>query len=256
MKYRIYIDEVGNHDLSNTDNPNHRFLSLTGVILELDYVEKILHPQMESLKKDFFGHHPDEPIIFHRKELVNAKYPFHALKAPEIRENFDRKLAILLQGWNYFVITVCIDKKNHLETYSSWRYDPYHYCLEILLERYIFFLESMKVRGDVMTESRGGKEDKLLKDTFTKLYNEGNDYVASERFSKSLTSRQLKVKSKSNNVSGLQLADLIAHPSRNEILMENGLRKKELPIFGKKVSEILKDKYYKRGDKILGKKLL
>ena len=63
MKYRIYIDEVGNPDLGSSDNPNHRFLSLTGVILELDYVQSILHPQMEKLKEKFFKSHPDEPII-------------------------------------------------------------------------------------------------------------------------------------------------------------------------------------------------
>jgi hypothetical protein len=31
-KHRIYIDEVGNPDLESSDDPNHRFLSLTGVI--------------------------------------------------------------------------------------------------------------------------------------------------------------------------------------------------------------------------------
>lgn len=30
--YRIYVDEVGNHDLTQADDPNRRFLSLTGVI--------------------------------------------------------------------------------------------------------------------------------------------------------------------------------------------------------------------------------
>jgi hypothetical protein len=29
MKYRIYIDEVGNPDLDSSENPNHQFLSLT-----------------------------------------------------------------------------------------------------------------------------------------------------------------------------------------------------------------------------------
>ncbi|HUT24239.1 MAG TPA: hypothetical protein VM492_07865 [Sumerlaeia bacterium] len=38
MKHRIYIDEVGNSDLESSDDPNHRFLSLTGVVLGLDYV--------------------------------------------------------------------------------------------------------------------------------------------------------------------------------------------------------------------------
>ena len=85
MKYRIYIDEVGNPDLNSSDNPNHRFLSLTGIILELKYVESVVHPQMEALKAKYFHSHPDEPIIFHRKEMVNAKPPFEILKDHERR---------------------------------------------------------------------------------------------------------------------------------------------------------------------------
>ena len=71
MKYRIYIDEVGNPDLESSDNPNHRFLSLTGVIIELDYVRSVIHPEMEALKAKYFDYHPDEPIVFHRKEILN-----------------------------------------------------------------------------------------------------------------------------------------------------------------------------------------
>ncbi len=42
MKYRMYIDEVGNSDLNSSDNPLHRYLSLTGVIVGLGYVRDIL----------------------------------------------------------------------------------------------------------------------------------------------------------------------------------------------------------------------
>ena len=38
----------------------------------------------------------------------------------------------------YTVITVCLDKKKHRDTYTTWRYDPYHYCLAVLLERFNF----------------------------------------------------------------------------------------------------------------------
>lgn len=44
--YRIYIDEVGNHDLTHADDPNQRFLSLTGVILESDYTLRVLQSEM------------------------------------------------------------------------------------------------------------------------------------------------------------------------------------------------------------------
>lgn len=119
MKYRIYIDEVGNPDLESSDNPNHRFLSLTGVILALDYVEAEAYPQMEALKARFFGSHPDDPVVLHRKEMVNAKPPFEALKDPDVRQRFDDELIALLRSWQYTVISVCLDKKRHKETYAT-----------------------------------------------------------------------------------------------------------------------------------------
>jgi hypothetical protein len=69
--YRIYIDEVGAHDLTHADDPNQRFLSLTGVILESDYTLRVLQPEMDHLKREFFQRDPDVPVIFHRKEMVN-----------------------------------------------------------------------------------------------------------------------------------------------------------------------------------------
>lgn len=256
MKYRMYIDEVGNPDLESSDNPNHRFLSLTGVILELGYVESVVHPQMEALKTQFFRSHPDEPVIFHRKEMVNAKPPFESLGTPRIQESFDRELLRLIDSWEYTVISVCIDKKKHKETYTTWRYDPYHYCLAVLLERFIFFLNRADCQGDVMAESRGGKEDMRLKASFARLWEDGTDYVAPDRFQSVLTSKQLKVKLKANNISGLQLADLVAYPSRNEILKEQGLRQKELGDFSKKVVEVLQRKYDQEGGRVFGKKFL
>ena len=258
MKYRIYIDEVGNADLKSSDNPNHRFLSLTGVILEWEYVKAVFHPQMEGLKAKYFEYHPDEPIIFHRKELVNAKGPFRPLKDPETRARFDRDLLGLLESWDYIVISVCIDKKKHKETYATWRYDPYHYCLAVLIERFTFFLDLKDARGDAMAESRGGKEDLRLKNSFLRLWESGTDFMAPGRFQQALTSKQLHVKPKINNISGLQLADLLAHPSRNEILRDQGFMEKTLAPFAVKVIDILQRKYYRREGRIegCGKKFL
>ena len=256
MKYRIYVDEVGNPDLESSSNPNHRFLSLTGVVLELGYVQRTLHPEMEKLKTTFFKSHPDEPIIFHRKEVLNAKPPFTALRDATIRQRFDAELLRHMSDWDYTVISVCLDKKRHKETYTAWRYDPYHYCMAVLLERYAFFLGNRNCQGDVMAESRGGKEDRRLKASFHTLWKRGTDYVDPKQFQNCLTSRQLKVKTKANNIAGLQLADLLAHPSRNEILDENQLLGRPIAPFAQKVIAILQSKYYQRGGKIFGKKML
>lgn len=255
-KYRIYIDEVGNPDLESSENPVHRFLSLTGVIIELGYVKSIIHPQMENIKKKFFDPHPDDPVIFHRKEMINARKPFENLWSSDIRQKFDAELLKLLRSWQYTVISVCLDKKRHKETYTTWRYDPYHYCLAVLLERYALFLERIHSTGDALAESRGGKSDRRLKDSFHRLWLQGTEYVSAQTFQNVFTSRQLKVKPKTNNIAGLQLADLIAHPSRNEILYENGLFQKQPAPFAKKIIEILQTKYDQQKDKIYGKKLL
>lgn len=198
----MYIDECGNPDLESSANPIHRFLSLTGVIIDLDYVSSTLYGQIESLKSKYFGSHPDDPIILHRKEIVNAKYPFEALRDEKIRKRFDAELLDFLKTWEYTVVTVCLDKQAHKETYKVWRYEPYHYCLALLLERYRIFLEQRQTEGDLMAESRGGKEDRRLKDSFSRLWKDGTEYVSPDRFQEVLTSKQLKVKPKANNISG------------------------------------------------------
>ena len=136
MKYRLYIDEVGNSDLGASEDPNHRYLSLTGVIFELNYVKEILHPTLEALTSKYFDAHPDENIILHRKELLHGKFPFSALKKSAIRKRFDKELLKLLSDFQYSVMTVVIDKLEHKRRYEKWRYDPYHYCLAVLVERY------------------------------------------------------------------------------------------------------------------------
>ena len=55
---------------------------------------------------------------------------------------------------------------------------------------------------------------------------------------------------------GLQVADILAHPSRNEILSENGLLKTGIAPFASRVIEILQGKYDRQGEKVFGKTFL
>ena len=251
----MYVDEVGNADLGSSDDPNHRFLSLTGVIIELAHVESAVHPQLEALKSAYFGSHPDEPVILHRKELLNGRGPFARLRDPVVRAAFDEELLEMMTAWEYTVISVCLDKQAHRDRYTVWRYDPYHYCLAVLLERYVYFLNRRHKRGDVLAESRGGKEDKRLKESFARLVEKGSDFAPAEQFGGALTSGQLKVKQKATNVAGLQLADLIAHPSRNEILSEHHHDVTVAP-FASRVIDVLQAKYDRQGGRVFGKKML
>jgi len=258
--YRLYIDEVGNHALTYVDDPNERFLSLTGVMLESGYTLAVLQPEMDAIKRQFFQRDPDEPIIFHRKEMVNRRSPFHPLRSAEVEREFNEKLLAALYRWVYQVITIVIDKKAHRDQYRVWHYHPYHYCMAVMLERFVLLLEQGDARGDVWVESRGGREDGLLKDSYERLYRDGTMYIAALRWRQRPTSSALKVKPKSANISGLQLADLVAHPSRREVLLEHGLITDERNTFGDQISATLQSKYYRnpRTGRVegAGKKLL
>lgn len=245
MKYRIYIDEVGNSDLGSSQNTNQRYLSLTGVILELGYVNDVFYQDLEQLKRNFFKSHPDDPIVFHRKELVNKLPPYSSLRNPAIEDAFNSALLSRLFDWEYTIITVVIDKLQHTEQYQTWRYDPYHYCLKVLIERYVRWLQARHAVGDVLAESRQGKEDIRLKKSFERVYEEGSEWVTPALISEHLTSRQLKVKPKANNIAGLQLADLVAHPSYKVALARRN--NEALPkTFGGQIGQILlNDKYYR-----------
>ena len=162
-----------------------------------------------------------------------------------MRERFDAELLQLLEALEYRVITAVMDKQAQLAYYKAAEYHPYYYCLSVLLERYVMCLQGMGHRGDVMAESRGGREDRQLKAEFERLYTEGSGSIDSRTLARWLTSKQLKVKPKSNNIAGLQIADLIAHPSFKAIQA----RRNEEPLarnFGGKISAILEEsKYYR-----------
>lgn len=95
-----------------------------------------------------------------------------------------------------------------------------------------------------------------LKAAYKRLWEQGSFFMGPEQFQKVLTSSQLKVNPKSANISGLQLADLLAHPSRCEILAERGLLGRPPASFTARLIEILQTKYDRNRGEIFGKKWL
>ena len=255
----MYVDETGNADLRHTDDQNHRFLSLTGVVVDLDDDVNMIAPEMAAFKASFFGFRPDSPVILHRSEMMNRRGDFRIFRDRGLRERFDEELLRLMRRWDYAVITVCVDKKNYVRKFGrrdSPLEDPYHYCMEILLETFCDLLEGQGGRGDVLAESRGGREDERLKDEFGRLWETGSENLSATRIQSSITSRELKVSRKSDDVAGLQLADMIANPSRSEILAERGLLGRDLGAFAKSLRGVLMPKYYQRDSEMRGRQLI
>ncbi len=94
-----------------------------------------------------------------------------------------------------------------------------------------------------MAEGRGTREDRLLADSYARVFANGVWSTRERYFQNSLTSKELKVKKKSANISGLQLADLLVHPVRQIILQDNDLLEGEIAPFTASLSSILEEKY-------------
>jgi len=141
-----------------------------------------------------------------------------------------------------------IDKKAHIERYKVWQFDPYHYCLECLLERYVKWMNRNGFYGDVVVESRGRKPDKRLKQSYERFYKLGNSAVSRTVVQARLTTNQIKFAGKSDDVAALQLADSLAHPTL--AYMKSRMSGGPPPgTFGQKLVETLLTHKYARNPK-------
>lgn len=241
--YRLYIDESGDHTYAHLDMPERRYLCLVGCFFDLAVYRQGFQPQIEALKNKYFEHDPDEPVVLHRSKLINKKGPFKVLQNTTIEDIFNTELLALVQNASFSIIAVVIDKRAHIERYGDSAWHPYHYCLTALLERYCGYLNFTNQRGDVLAESRGGREDLQLKAEYRHIYETGVYHRSAAWFQKALTSREIKLKPKSKNIAGLQLADIIAHPIKQEILYEKGCIVAVNPGFGSQLCQVLAGKY-------------
>lgn len=211
MTCRLFIDEVGNDDVKT---PSERYLSIVGIITKVHGHDTQITPELEGLKRDLFGHAPPLcTIILHRRELVRKEAPFKALNDPAVNAEWERRALKLISGLPYIAIVVSIDKKAHVEKYPVWHFNPYHYCVRAMLERYVLWLNRHKLTGDVVAEPRYKQVDKKLKKSFTYTFDHGSNDIPAAVFQRCLTSRELKFEAKAANVCGLQLVELIANPS-------------------------------------------
>lgn len=217
-RYRLYIDESGDHTFSQVEDPIHRHLTLMGIWFEHYEAYPVFEASMLTFKDSIFGSRHDNPVILHRSDIIERRGPFHALADPRTSRRFDEGLLALTENSDYLVCAVVLDKLTHMPKKYRLLYHPYTYCLAALLERFAGWLELKGYEGDLFAESRGKKEDKELQAAFDQLYTNGTRFFSGERFRAVLTSRRIKFRKKYENTAGLQLCDLLAAPVKREIV--------------------------------------
>ena len=222
-KWRLYIDESGDHTYKHTDDLDVRYLGLTGILILKEYYDTHVQPNLESLKRQIFKYDPDDPPILVRSAIIHHKKWFYVLQNEELNKQWEEELLTLIDNLKSYayVFTVVIDKKQHLNDYPANAFDPYAYSLSVLLNRR-GLLVTKGEQADIIAESRGKVEDQQIMKAYRVLRNIGSFYGSTgEYYKKAYPEEKLIIKRKDNNVAGLQIADIIAYGQKVQTILDN-----------------------------------
>lgn len=255
-KYRLYVDETGNasYPKGSPDAVGKRYLALTGIAISENTYANVLCPKIDNLKHLLTNDY-DERFTLHRDEIKERSGYYAALKDPKVEAAWNTLMQDMIEKTDYTVFSVVIDKVEHRDKYPRPNH-PYYYCLEVIIERYLKFLELNGGYGDILFESRGKSEDNELRRQYRRIYEYGNYYMSPKTIQQYLTSKDIKLKDKTRMIAGLELADLLALATKLDTLMLYGRINAIASTFMQDLLRWVEPKYYFEGKKGHGRKLL
>lgn len=210
----LFLDESGDHSLNKID-PQYPVFVLGGCIVDWDYHDRHMTEKIRSYKEELFGR---EDFILHTADIIRRKGVFQALTKIEVRENFFEKTNRLMNDLDYMVVACGIKKDAHLRLYRLAAMDPYMLSLKILVERFVFEIKSRGggEKGIIVAESRDETLNNELRLNWIDLRTSGTEYLSASEIRKHVA--DLQIREKSQNIAGLQVADLIVSPIGRHII--------------------------------------
>jgi hypothetical protein len=208
----MFLDESGDHSLKVID-PQYPMFVLAGVIMDLDYAQHDVADMFGEFKQDLFGR---RDIILHTADITRNKNGFERNKEPSFRKEFYARLNELIQSLHFKVVACAIKKDRHLAKYGVAALDPYMLSLDILVERFCFEIGKGGDQGLIVAESRNPTLDHELELAFLNLKIQGTRFMKASQIEKRILG--LNMRSKRENIPGLQLADLVASPVGRHVI--------------------------------------
>lgn len=208
----LFLDESGDHNLAVID-PQYPLFVLGGVIMDKDYAEGELTAELSRFKDEVLGR-PE--IVLHTADITRNRNGFERLQETAFRERFYEKLNALMRRLDYSVVACAIRKDEHLTRYGVAALDPYLLSLDVLVERFCFAIGDVPGGGVIVAEKRDPTLDRQLDVAWLSLKIQGTRFLQAKAIGQRLLG--LNLRDKSENVAGLQLADLVVSPIGRHVL--------------------------------------
>ena len=239
--YVLYLDECGDQNLSSFD-PQFPIFTLCGVVVSEEQ-DNLLADRINSLKMDIWN---NTNIILHSRDIRKCQNGFEVLFDLEVKKRFLESVNAILGDDIYIIICCAILKEPYIRQYGKLN-DVYGLSLSYIMERVVFYLDSVgkdNIELRTVIERRGKKEDKSLLNYYNQLLDRGTYWVNGERMRKYF--KRFDMRWKSENIVGLQVADLVAYPITRHVLNPNGVNL---------AYDILKKNIYQVDGKMYGMKI-
>lgn len=231
----MFMDESGDHSLEKIDSSYPIFI-LAGCIFDFDYYNEKVEPTVSALKKRYFGR---ADIILRSYDIRKQKNDFASLVDKKKRDQFYDDINKMMVSFEFTIIAAAVNKSHFKSQYVDPT-NPYHLCFHFVLERAVMFLGRSKEKMMFRIESRETHNDRILAKEYEE-FKKGDSMFSADEIQSKLV--DLSFNQKSQNIAGMQIADLVAYPI-GKWVMDNT---RENPAF-----EIVKKKLHQKEGRFLG----
>lgn len=231
----IFLDESGDHNLVKID-PSYPMFVLAGCVFDMDYYINTVEPAIDKLKIDHFG---KSSVILRSYDIRKQKGDFSCLVDKKKQDAFHSDFNELFSSLDFTVIASAINK-SYLKNQYSDPDNPYHLCFEFILERIIMYLGRSKESMLIRIESRETHNDKKLAEVYSDFRARSGGYFDVSEIRSKIN--DLSFNQKTQNIAGMQIADLVAYPIGRWVLDKN---KENKPF------EFIKQKIHSKNGKYL-----
>lgn len=240
-KYYLFLDECGDQNLTSFD-PSFPIFTLCGIIVSQEQLD-IITEKINALKKEFWG---DKKVILHSRDIRKCQNGFEIFFDLDVKRRFYEQINEILQEKMYVIVCCSILKEPYIRQYGRLN-DVYGQSLSYIMERTVFYLDNFannSIHLTTIVECRGKKEDKALLDYYNKVSDRGTYWVTSARIRNYF--KEFEMRRKSDNLIGLQIADLVAYPITRHVLDGDAINL---------AFDVIKENIYQKDGKLYGMKV-